>query len=175
VRFYRFERRPEKHQLPDLVFGLDAQSEKVARGCAVIASIREFAFAGLPIAPEYTGCSAFKKRVVECIFKRKCVLRAFCFLLGIIRDGIDQILAKLLTFRRGISLAISPRRRSPRTCSPQPTAALRYLKAPRICRLLHLRQSAYQLKRLRFRLGGSSVVGQWLNALRYSYSDLHGN
>jgi hypothetical protein len=42
-------------------------------------------------------------------------------------------------------------RRSPRTCSPQPTAALRYLKAPRICRLLHLRQSAYQTKGLRSR------------------------
>ena len=44
MRFYRVERRPEKHQLPDLEFGLDAESEKVARGCAVIASIRGLAF-----------------------------------------------------------------------------------------------------------------------------------
>ncbi|WP_206735563.1 hypothetical protein, partial [Roseovarius sp. A46] len=41
-----------------------------------------------------------------------------------------------------------------------PTAALRHLKAPRICRLLHLRLSAYQPKGLRFRLDESSVAGQ---------------
>ncbi|WP_206735546.1 hypothetical protein, partial [Roseovarius sp. A46] len=41
----------------------------------------------------------------------------------------------------------------------QPTAALRHLKAPRICRLLHLRLSAYQPKGLRFRLDESSVAG----------------
>jgi len=56
--------------------------------------------------------------------------------------------------------AIRPQRRSPRTCSPQPTAALRHLKAPRNCRLLHLRQSAYQTKGLRSRLDESSVAGQ---------------
>ncbi|RXV58668.1 hypothetical protein C6W92_16475 [Roseovarius sp. A46] len=39
---------------------------------------------------------------------------------------------------------------------------MRHLKAPRICRLLHLRLSAYQPKGLRFRLDESSVAGHSL-------------
>jgi len=50
--------------------------------------------------------------------------------------------------------------RLPSACSPQPAAALRHLKAPRSCRLLHLRRSAYQPKGLRFRVDESSVAGQ---------------
>ena len=70
------------------------------------------------------------------------------------------------TTRRGPIQPSAIRRpeRSPRTFSPQPTAALRHLTAPRICRLLHLRQSAYQPKGLRFRLGESSVAGQSLRS-----------
>jgi len=56
-------------------------------------------------------------------------------------------------------LATGRPRHSPNTSPPQPTPALRHLKAPHGCRLLHLRQPAYQPKGLRFRLDESSVAG----------------
>ena len=55
--------------------------------------------------------------------------------------------------------------RSPSTCSPQPTATLRQLEAPRSSRLLNLRQSAYQPKGLRFQLDEHSVAGQTLSGV----------
>src|SRR6056297_2159968 len=56
-------------------------------------------------------------------------------------------------------LAIGRPRHSPNISPPQPTPALRHLKAPHGCRLLHLRQPAYQPKGLRFRLDERSVAG----------------
>lgn len=47
---------------------------------------------------------------------------------------------------------------------------LRHLKTPRGCRLLHLRQSAYQPKGLRFRLDESSVAGHDRPA--FSFEDI---
>ena len=55
--------------------------------------------------------------------------------------------------------AIRHQRHLPSTCSPQPAAALRQMKAPRSSRLLNQRQSAYQTKGLKFRLDESSVAG----------------
>lgn len=50
--------------------------------------------------------------------------------------------------------------RLPSACSPQPAAALRDPTAARSCRLLHLRQTAYQAAALWFRLDDNSVAGQ---------------
>ena len=57
-------------------------------------------------------------------------------------------------------LATGRPRHSPNISPPQPTPALRHLKAPHGCRLLHLRQPAYQPKGLRFRMDESSMAGQ---------------
>src|SRR6056297_1511859 len=56
-------------------------------------------------------------------------------------------------------LAIGRPRHSPNISPPQPTPALRHLKATHGCLLLHLRQPAYQPKGLRFRLDERSVAG----------------
>ena len=59
---------------------------------------------------------------------------------------------------RILHLAIKRQRHSPHTLPPQPTAALRHLKAPRKWRL-HLRQSACQPKGRRSRIDASLMAG----------------